>query len=162
MSSRPKPKPVLFQDHDGSWTWSLEIGEVFEDGYELVARNEGYPTRADAKEAMVEALARYNESQAAPSATSAPAPPEPEPVKPPPAKPEPAASKKKQKKKARKPGPAPAAGPPDWAVIVEGRIVALFLDAEQARAFGHSVYQGQHAVERIRYSVALEPAQSNE
>jgi len=49
---------AIWMEHDGSWTWSIEKGKAFEEGHIVLARLDGYPTRGDAKEAM---MARWGE-----------------------------------------------------------------------------------------------------
>lgn len=51
-----RPYPLVFEEHDGSWTWSIEIGEPFEDDHRILARDEGYETRRDAQVAVQEAM----------------------------------------------------------------------------------------------------------
>lgn len=46
------PYPVVYEDHDGSWTWSIEVGEPFEPDHKVLATNQGYPDRKEAKTAL--------------------------------------------------------------------------------------------------------------
>ena len=50
--------PILFLDHDGTWTWSLESGKAFEPGHRVYDRGEGCHSRGEAARKAKEALAR--------------------------------------------------------------------------------------------------------
>ena len=50
--------PVIWKEHDNSWTWSIEEGKAFEDDHQVLARDDGFETRGDAKEAMQKAWVR--------------------------------------------------------------------------------------------------------
>ncbi len=56
QQSSNNPYPVIYEEHDGSWTWSIEVGEAFEDNHQVLDRNDGYLTRRDAQVAMSVAM----------------------------------------------------------------------------------------------------------
>lgn len=50
--------PILFLDHDGTWTWSLESGKAFEPGHRVYDRGEGCYSKGDARKEAEAALER--------------------------------------------------------------------------------------------------------
>jgi hypothetical protein len=149
---RNTPKSMIYQEHDGTWTWSIEIGEPFEDGYRVIDRNDGYLTRNDAKEAMVEAMAHHQADlakkpsvlESSPSRSEPRAKAAPEPV-----------NLKITKPIISTGGAIFSDALPEWAVVVDDRIVALFVDRTQATAFGNKSYRGKHTIRRVIYKITL-------
>jgi hypothetical protein len=126
--------PVITQDHDGSWSWTIESGTALENTRRVHAVNNGYDTQGDARAAAKKKLAELVAAQSAAAAKAgseaAATAPEVD---------EPASS-------------APAALP-DWGVYAGGSLVALFADEKLAQAFGTAQYGRKHSVKRVRYGV---------
>src|SRR5262245_10794753 len=103
--------PVVYQDHDESWRWSIASGTDYEPGHKIHDRREGYLTREDARKAMEKRLAELR-------GTAEPA------------------THAQGTEPARTAAASAAARPaqvlPDWAVVVQGQIVAIFLDETDA------------------------------
>lgn len=115
----------IWVEHDGSWTWSIEDGKAFEDGHRVLARDDGFPTRGDAREAMQKAWARLLEQGEKPgrpgqTATAA---------------------------KARA-----ALRAPEWAVMVDDDILALFAEEQAARDYADAHCEGSR-IERMRVAI---------
>lgn len=135
----------IWIEHDGSWTWSIEEGKAFEDDHKVLARDDGFPTRGDAKEDMQKAWARLIDQGKKPGRIGE-APPATAPA---------AAPKTSQiKKPAANTKTATVNGAfsptlPEWAVIVDGKIVALFAEQAVAKKYAGSVHADGHQVQRI-------------
>lgn len=136
--------PVIWKEHDDSWTWSIEEGKAFEDGHAVLARQDGFPTRGDAKEDMQKAWARLISEGKEPSrigkvpgktAVSKPAAKD-------------AAAKKPSAKTAAADGFDPTL--PEWAVIADARVVALFADKKAAQRYAKAEGAKTHSVRRVR------------
>ena len=50
--------PVIYLDHDGTWTWSVESGKAFEAEHRVYDRDTGYATKGDAREAALARMAQ--------------------------------------------------------------------------------------------------------
>lgn len=140
---------VIWKEHDGSWTWSIEEGEAFEKDHQVLARDEGFHTRGDAKEAMQKEWARLIDEGKTPGRPGQLAPPSAE-GEAAGAKPTPAKSKKTERQAA--PGNN---AQPEWAVVANGQIVAVFVDQKLAKKFGKDNYKGKHEVQRVVYGISL-------
>ena len=139
------PYPVVYEDHDGSWTWSIEMGEPFEDDHRVLATDYGYPDRKEARSAMEQAMLGVSETlrkekmealEARKAALEADETEDDEPS--PPAKSGPA----------KNDSPVPEEGQtavgqsesgvyslPQWGVLKKNKIVALFSSRNLARAY---------------------------
>lgn len=136
------PYPVVFEDHDGSWTWSIEVGEPFEPDHRVLATNQGYPDRKEAREALEEAMEgvaaklkkekdaaladRQARLDAAEEVSSQPATSEvaTETAQPPAAEPEPST-----------PSASPRQPVPSWGVFEASKLIALFSTRKLARDY---------------------------
>ena len=132
---------AIWVEHDGSWTWSIEEGKAFEDGHRVLARNDGYPTRGDAKDAMQKEWRRLMDAGKTPGRLGKTA---------------------ATKNAARAAGAANASDAvtiadtmPDWAVIGDGCVVALFRDAKAAKAYAKSQGLGDATVAQVQLGLAL-------
>ena len=138
----------IWTEHDGSWTWSIEEGKAFEDDHKVLARDDGFPTRGDAKEDMQKAWARLlaegkkpgrigkiRSTASAATKKSTPAP-------------------KTGKAKTSLNGTTASSDLiptlPEWAVIVNDQIVAMFTSKSVAETFAKSNHAKSHSIEKIR------------
>ena len=58
----PAILPILYLDHDGTWSWSLESGKPFEADHRVYDRGEGCHNRRQATREAQAALKRIVES----------------------------------------------------------------------------------------------------
>ena len=139
--------PVIWKEHDNSWTWSIEEGKAFEDDHKVLARDEGFATRGDAKEAMQEAWDRLIDEGKTPGRPG-----------------------QLKARAATPPGDATSDGgstneiaPRDteaqleWAITVDNRIVAVFATQSLARKFGRANHKGQYKLRRVNCTLADVP-----
>ena len=131
----------IWVEHDGSWTWSIEEGKAFEDDHKVLARDDGFPTRGDAKEEMQKAWARLIDQGKKPGRIGRP---------PPAAAPKASAAKKTAgKNNAKSVSGAFSPTLPEWAVIVDGKIVALFAQQAVAKQFASTTHPDGHQIQRV-------------
>ena len=130
--------PVVFQDHDGSWTWSIESGKAFEASHRVHATNNGYETQGDARAAvkmrLAELVASRSRGAAAEEAAAvvSPAPPT----------------------KATAADESATSTPlPEWGVYTGGSLVAIFADKQLAQTFGKAQYGRKCSIKHVRYGV---------
>jgi len=136
--------PVIWKDHDDSWTWSIEEGKAFEDDQQVLARDEGFATRGDAKEAMQKAWdcliaegktpGRPGMLKRAPAARSGDTTSEGAN----------ADGKTSTDKKVKL----------EWAVVVGDKIVAVFSTQSQARKFGRENHKGKYKLRHVTCSLS--------
>lgn len=139
----------LYEEHDGTWTWSIESGEPFEDDHRILDRGQGYRTRKAAKEAMLAASARLEET---PADSSEPARARPRPAT------VPTDGTHAVAEAAERSGGRQTPIPADdlrWAVIVEGETIALFVSREHAEKFGRDNFSGKCKIMRVKYGITL-------
>ncbi|HEX5046238.1 MAG TPA: hypothetical protein VFX89_03885 [Gammaproteobacteria bacterium] len=134
--------PVITQDHDGTWSWTIESGTALENTRRVHAVNGGYDTQGDARAA---AKARLAELVAERSAAAGAAPDETAPTA--------ARSTPAKATEANESAGSAAAPLPDWGVYAGGSLVALFADKRLAETFGKTQYGNKHSVKRVRYNV---------
>lgn len=134
--------PVITQDHDGTWAWTIESGTALENTRRVHAVNGGYDTQGDARAA---AKARLAELVAERSAAAATAPNETAPAA--------GRSVPAKATEANEPAGSGATPLPDWGVYAGGALVALFADKQLAQTFGKAQYGRKHSVKRVRYGV---------
>jgi len=128
--------PVITQDHDGSWSWTIESGTALENTRRVHAVDSGYQTQGEARAAAKARLAQLVATNAAAAG-------------------EPAAVAVQSVSSAKTAAAdEPAASPlPQWGVYAGGSLVALFADKQLAETFGTAQYGHKHSVERVRYGV---------
>ncbi len=136
----------IWVEHDGSWTWSIEEGKAFEDGHEVLARDDSFPTRGDAKEDMQKAWAKLIEEGKKPGRPGQRKTPASKSITP--AHKSPAARKSENKESV-----SPTL--PEWAVIVEGAIVALFASKTTAQQFAKDQYSTSHSLKKIGFGAVI-------
>lgn len=143
------PYPVVYEDHDGSWTWSIEVGEPFEPNHRVLATNQGYPDRKEAREALEEAMegvaqklknekdADLAERQARlDKAEEAAAKPDPSPLADTIEPPEAAESEAPDQASQGEPiSPGTGQPIPNWGVFEASKLIALFSTRKLARAY---------------------------
>lgn len=49
---------VVYLDHDGTWTWSVESGKAFTENHRTYGFDTGYPTQGAARTAALEKIAQ--------------------------------------------------------------------------------------------------------
>ncbi len=136
----------IWVEHDGSWTWSIEEGKAFEDGHKVLARDDGFPTRGDAKEDMQKAWSKLIEQGKKPG--------------------RPGQRKKTTIKSAAPTKTAPTVTQsektklvsptlPEWAVIVKGAIVALFASKATAQQFAKDQYGTSYSLKKIGFGAVI-------
>ena len=136
--------PVIWKEHDNSWTWSIEEGKAFEADHQVLARDEGFATRGDAKESMQKVWDRMIAEGKTPG--------RPGRLKPP---------------AAAQPGDAESGGADrkanastnkkarlEWAVVVGDRIVAVFATQSKARKFGRDSHKGKYKLRRVTCTIS--------
>lgn len=143
--------PVIWKEHDNSWTWSIEEGKAFEKGHEVLARDEGFATRGDAKEAMQEVWLGLIEAGRKPGrpgsiATSLPSDQDD------------SRRNSSNKKKARVVNDAKDSL--EWAVVTNDKIVAVFATQSQAKKFGSANYKRKYTVQRVVCAIAGRPGKT--
>lgn len=140
---------VIWVEHDGSWTWSIEEGKAFEDSHKVLARNEGFPTRGDAKEDMLKEWARLIDEGKKPGRPgqkkSASAKKPTSGVK--------STTAARNAAKSQSPQLDPTL--PDWAIIVNGKIVAMFAQKTAAQKYGKAHHDGKFTLEQVAIGVIV-------
>lgn len=128
--------PVIWKEHDNSWTWSIEEGKAFEDDYQVLARDEGFATRGDAKESMQKAWERLLAEGKTPD-------------RPGQLKPSSEATAECVDKKIQL----------EWAVAVDDKIVAVFATQSRARKFGRENHKGKYRLRRVTCTISESKAE---
>ena len=136
---------VIWVEHDGSWTWSIEEGKAFDDDHKVLARDEGFPTRGDAKEDMLKAWSQLIDEGKKPGRpgqrkTTAVAKSQP--------KKKTTGSGKNAKSAAAE--PAFSAAIPEWAVIVDGTVAAMFAQKTAAQKYAKANHAKNHDLKKIQ------------
>jgi hypothetical protein len=139
--------PVIWKDHDNSWTWSIEEGKAFEDDHRVLARDEGFATRGDAKEAMQKAWDRLLAEGKTPG--------RPRQLKPGSA-PEPSDAKS-ECESADQHVAADKKVQLEWAVAVDDKIVAVFAGQSSAQKFGRAKHKGKYKLRRVKCTLSDSP-----
>ena len=143
--SRRVPYPLVFEEHDGSWSWSIERGEPFEADHEVLRNDDGYETRRDAQEAMQRAMLEIGLKLPSRAALQAASDPE-EAV---------AVSEAESKPPSAKTTATSSDLPiPKWGVVYRGRLVALFQTREDARRYEKWRYEGKGRVRPATLTVS--------
>lgn len=129
--------PVVFQDHDGSWTWSIESGKAFEASHRVHATNNGYETQGDARAAvkvrLAELVASRSKGAAAEQAAAV------VPAAPP--------------TKATAADESATTPLPEWGVYASGSLLAIFADKQLAQTFCKAQSGRKCSIKRVRYGV---------
>ncbi|MDJ0656474.1 MAG: hypothetical protein QNJ40_20100 [Xanthomonadales bacterium] len=135
------PYPLVYEEHDGTWSWSIERGDAFGDDHEVLDRNDGYPNRREAKAAMEVAMGKIREdADDKPSGKQSRA-----------QRAKPAVSAE------RSPGiDQPATTPlPEWGVVHEGLLVACFMTEKGALEYGKWKYGKDFKTRRVSQALAF-------
>ena len=137
------PYPLVYEEHDGSWSWSIECGDAFGDDHEVLARNDGYVNRREANAAMEVAMGKIRLGVA-----------EEKPRKRPKARP-----------KSSKPAIAEesfsgidqlsTSSLPEWGVVHDGLLIACFLTEKGAREYGKWKYGKDFETRRVSQALAF-------
>lgn len=135
--------PVIWKEHDNSWTWSIEEGKAFEDDHQVLARDEGFATRGDAKEAMQIAWDRLLAEGKTPGRPGL--------LKPPPKTAGDDAAVMSSTDEAH--ASAARAAQLEWAIAVDGEIVAVFATQSKAREYGRRNYKGKYRLQRVNCTI---------
>ena len=133
--------PVIWKDHDNSWTWSIEEGKAFEDDHQVLARDEGFATRGDAKESMQKAWDRLiaeGKTPGRPGALRATTP---------------ATPADPNSEKADAAAATNTKSQLEWAIVVNDKIVAVFPTQSTARKFGRENYKGKYKLRRVTCAI---------
>ena len=128
--------PVIWKEHDNSWTWSIEEGKAFEDDHQVLARDEGFATRGDAKESMQKAWDRLIAVGKTPD--------RPGQLKPSSEEPRECVDEKIQL---------------EWAVAADGKIVAVFTTQSKARKFGQENHKRKYRLRRVTCTISESKAE---
>ena len=136
--------PVIWKEHDNSWTWSIEEGKAFEDDHQVLARDEGFATRGDAKEAMQKAWERLIAEGKTPGRPGL--------LKPAPQAPVITASNEDAHEEAHESGDK--ANQLEWAVTEDDKIVAVFATQSSAREFGLRHHKGKYRLRRVTCTIS--------
>jgi len=127
---------AIWIEHDGSWTWSIEEGKAFEDDHKVLARNDGFPTRGDAKQAMQEEWARLVDAGKKPGRLTK-------------------RTQKTNTKNESENEPASLfAKIPQWAVIENSAVLALFSTQKLAKDYVASNQDKALRVEKISIGIS--------
>lgn len=54
---------VIYMDHDGTWTWSVESGKAFSPEHKVYWYELGYPTQGEARSAALQKIAQIEEQR---------------------------------------------------------------------------------------------------